>query len=119
LIPVENLHIGGSVWTSNKVGERVVGKIIRLGSMKVPSTHQVIHILLSDGRELWTSPGHPTTDGRSLGQLNIGASLDGASIIHIDRIPYNGHATYDLLPAGDTGNYWANGILMGSTLKLP
>src|SRR3989442_783087 len=24
--------------------------------------------------------------------------------------------TYDLLPSGDTGFYWANGILVGSTL---
>jgi len=30
---------------------------------------------------------------------------------------YAGEKTYDLLPAGDTGVYWANGILLGSTLK--
>jgi hypothetical protein len=27
------------------------------------------------------------------------------------------YATYDLLLAGDTGFYWANGVLLASTLK--
>ena len=118
-VVVENLHVGDSVWTVNEAGERVVGKILKLGSVKVPSIHQVIHVLLSDGRDLWASPGHPTADGRSLGQLKIGDFLDGARIIRIERAPYNRVATYDLLPSGDTGYYWADGILMGSTLKLP
>ncbi len=26
--------------------------------------------------------------------------------------------TYDILPSGSTGAYWANGILLGSTLRL-
>ena len=34
----------------------------------------------------------------------------------VERLAYTGHATFDLLPAGDTGFYWANGILIGSTL---
>jgi hypothetical protein len=35
----------------------------------------------------------------------------------MERLPYRGGATYDLLSSGDTGFYWANGILMGSSLK--
>jgi hypothetical protein len=31
-------------------------------------------------------------------------------------LPYAGTTTYDLRPSGDTGFYWANGILIGSTL---
>jgi hypothetical protein len=33
-----------------------------------------------------------------------------------DRMPYDGGQTFDLLPAGGTGIYWANGIELGSTL---
>jgi hypothetical protein len=85
----------------------------------VPATHQVIHIRLSDGRELWASPGHPTADGRALGNLQVGGYLDGAQIVLMERVHYQGGSTYDLLPSGGTGFYWANGILMGSTLKKP
>jgi hypothetical protein len=31
-------------------------------------------------------------------------------------VPYAGGRTWDLLPAGATGSYWANGILLASTL---
>ena len=115
-VAVENLEVGDSVWTANKAGERVIGTILEIGSVRLPSTHQVIHILLRDGRELWASPGHPTADLRILANLKIGDVLDGAQIMLIERLPYKGVATYDLLPSGDTGFYWANEILMGSTL---
>jgi len=118
-IRVENLQIGDPVWTANEAGERVLGKILKIRNVRVPSTHQVIHVLLKDGRELWASPGHPTVDGRSLGYLKVGELLDGSHITLIERLPYQGIATYDLLPSGDTGYYWANGILMGSTLTKP
>ena len=117
-IAVENLEIGQPVWTMNEAGERVEGKILEIGSVRVPRTHQVIHVHLSDGRELWASPGHPTADGRILGDLKTGDVLDGAKITLIKQVPYPGVATYDLLPSGATGFYWANGILMGSTLKI-
>jgi len=79
----------------------------------------VLHILLSDGRELWASPGHPTSDGRRLVHLRVGDVLDGASVTVIGTMRYQGTATYDILPSGSTGFYWANGILLGSTLKEP
>ena len=115
-LAVENLQVGDPVWTMNAAGERVPGKILKFGSTRVPATHEVIHLRLSDGRELWASPGHPTADGRKLGDLNVNTSLDGARVILVERLPYAGMETYDLLPSGDTGFYWANGVLMGSTL---
>jgi hypothetical protein len=66
---------------------------------------------------LRVSPGHPTTDGRTVGRLQAGDFLDDARILSIERVLYTGIATYDILPAGDTGAYWANGILLTSTLK--
>lgn len=116
-IRVEDLKVGDQVWTKNAADERIVGVILQVGSVRVPSTHQVIHVKLSDGRELWVSPGHPTVDGRRLADLKLGDVYDGAHIILFERVPYQGSSTYDLLPSGGTGFYWANGILMGSTLK--
>lgn len=118
-VTVERLQIGDPVWTVNAAGERVSGVIVRLENVKVPAVHQIIHIILSDGRELDASPGHPTADGRSLGDLKEGDLLDGAYVIQVETIPYDGIATYDLLPSGGTGFYRANGILLGSTLTKP
>lgn len=116
-VAVEDLQSGDSVWTMNVAGERVPGKIIRVGSVRVPSDHQVIHIVLQDGRELWASPGHPTTDGRRWGDLKVNDMLDSARVILIEKVTYRGTRTYDLLPSGETGFYWANGILLDSTLS--
>jgi hypothetical protein len=118
-VAVENLQLGDSVWTMNQAGKRVPRMILKIGHVNVPATHQVIHVILSDGRQLYASPGHPTSDRPALGDLRVGDRLDGAIIIQIERLPYDGIATYDLLPSGDTGFYWANGILMGSTLAKP
>lgn len=96
---------------------RVAEPVVRLGKTVVPATHQVVHLLLADGRELWVSPGHPTADGRRAGQLQAGDQLDGGIIRSAALVRYASNATYDLLPAGPTGFYWANGILLASTLK--
>jgi hypothetical protein len=43
--------------------------------------------------------------------------IDGSRIASVERVAYSGGATYDILPAGATGAYWANGVLLGSTLR--
>jgi hypothetical protein len=116
-VPVQDLHPGMPVWTLDKTGERVARPLLRVSRTVVPPGHQVVHLVLDDGRELWVSSGHPTTDGRIVGQLQVGDALDGAKVLSADRVPYAGLATYDLLPAGDTGFYWADGILIASTLS--
>ena len=118
-IPVEDLRVGDLIWTTNLSGERVQGTILKTVRVIVPAEHQVVHVALSDGRELWASPGHPTSDGRGLGNLAAGDSLDGVRVALLELIPYKEVATYDILPSGATGFYWANGILMGSTLVKP
>ena len=115
-IPVEGLQVGDLVWTVSASGERIYAAILKTGRVIVPASHRMVHVILGDGRELWASPGHPTADGRTLGDLKVGDILDGADVTLIERIPYKGIATYDLLPAGSTGFYWANEILIGSTL---
>ena len=118
-IAVEDLHVGDAVWTLNQSGGRVSVTILQTSHVHVPASHQVVHVILGDGRELWVSPGHPTADGRALGDLKVGDLLDGEQIVLIERGAYEGAATYDILPSGDTGFYWANGILLGSTLTRP
>ncbi|MFZ0545287.1 MAG: Hint domain-containing protein [Candidatus Promineifilaceae bacterium] len=116
-VPVQSLRVGMVVWTVNKAGQRVAQPLIGVGQTATPAGHQVVHLRLDDGRELWVSAGHPLVDGRIVGQLQPGDLLDGAVVLSAERVAYRGAATYDLLPDGETGFYWANGILMGSTME--
>jgi Hint domain len=116
-VVVTDLRAGDLVWTVDASGARVAAPILQTVRVPVPATHQMVHLRLADGRELWASPGHPTSDGRWLGDLAAGGLLDGARIESAERVLYGQPATYDLLPASATGFYWANGILIGSTLK--
>ena len=80
------------------------------------SDHRVMRVELESGRVLEISPGHPTADGRSFGDLRAGDSLDGARIVSAELVPYLHGFTYDILPASDTATYVAAGALIGSTL---
>ncbi len=90
--------------------------VLEVGSTVAPPGHAVVRVRLSDGRTVTASPGHPTADGRALGMFSVGDRLDGAAVVAIERLPYRGR-TYDLLPAGATGAYWADGVLLLSTLR--
>ena len=104
------------VWTIDRKGARSAQPIIRAVKKAVPASHHVVRLLLSDGRTLDASPGHPLTSGQQMGTLTAGQQVDGAAIVSAKRVPYKGGFTYDILPAGETGFYWANGILIGSTI---
>ena len=114
---VEDLRVGDLVWTEGASGARVAAPLVSTGSTPVPPTHLVVHLVLSDGRTVDVSPGHPTADGRRVGDLAAGDPFDGAVVSAAERVPYSGGATYDVLPAGPTGTYWANGVLLGSTIR--
>jgi hypothetical protein len=105
------------VWTAGDDGSRIAAPVQEVGSMQVPASHRMVHLALADGRELLASPGHRTAGGRQLGSLAVGESLDGSTIVRWELVPYSGQRTYDLRPAGGTGTYWANGILLSSTLS--
>ena len=116
-VAVEDLHVGDIVWTTDVAGARIAAPLVVIGSTPVPATHQVVRLALADGRSVFVSPGHRTADGRRVGDLAAGDMLDGAPIASTARVAYAGGATYDILPAGATGTYWANGVLLGSTLR--
>ena len=115
-LAVEDMAVGMSVWTSDGTGQRQVGRVVAVGSTPVLPTHLVVHLVLDDGRMLDVSPGHPLSDGRRVGDLRTGEIIDGARVVSADLRSYLGGATFDLLPSGPTGTYWANGILLASTL---
>ncbi|MEP6680434.1 MAG: Hint domain-containing protein [Chloroflexota bacterium] len=118
-VAVEDITVGMAVWTTNAAGERILGQVLEVGSTPVPETHRVVHLTLDDGRTLDVSPGHPLPDGRRLGDLRPGDLVDGATVVSADLVAYAGGATFDLLASGVEGSYWANGILIASTLAAP
>jgi hypothetical protein len=115
-VRVIDLRQGMAVFTVSADGKREAVKVLEVGSTLVPAGHLMVQLRLSDGRELLASPGHRTADGRPLGTLAVGDRLDGSTVTLWELVPYAGDRTYDLLPAGPTGTYWANGILLSSTL---
>lgn len=117
LVRVTGIEPGMLVWTSAPDGKRVAVRVLEVGSIQVPAGHLMVHLKLADGRELQASPGHRTADGRPLGTLAVGDGLDGSAVTLWELVSYAGDRTYDLLPAGPTGTYWANGILLSSTLS--
>lgn len=116
-VPVQNIQTGAPVWTVNTSGERIVGFVLKTSKTSVPLNHMMVELILDDGRTLFVSPGHPTIDGRTVGELNLGNMYDGARVVATNRIPYDDGYTYDILVTGKTGFYYANGILLGSTIR--
>src|SRR6266853_2574105 len=93
-IPVSDLRAGMLVWTVD-AGKRVAAPIAIVRHTPAPFGHRVIRIVLADGRAVVASPGHPTGDGRRVGELKSGDLLDGSRVVTMDVLPYTGD-TWDL-----------------------
>jgi hypothetical protein len=115
-LPVEQIHQGMSVWTPDSTNRRVAAGVVEITITPVPPSFSVERIVLNDGRNVTASPGHPSAEGRALGDYRVGDILDGALVITVEYVACDGGSTYDLLPDGSMGLYWANGILLKSTL---
>jgi hypothetical protein len=90
--------------------------ILRVGRTPVLG-HHVMHVELDTGAILNISAGHPTADGRPFGELVAGEALDPLHTVkRAELISYRFDATYDILPASDTGTYFAAGASIGSSL---
>lgn len=113
---IDSLRAGDPVWTASATGAPRIDRIVQVNANPVLAPHQLLVLALADGRTLQVSAGHPALDGSPLGALRPGQLLDGAAIVTITQQPYTGAATWDLLPAGPTGAYWADDVLIGSTL---
>ena len=116
-VAVDELRVGDVVWTLDERGRRVAAPLVAIGSTPVPSTHEVVRIVLGDGRTIRVSPGHPTADGRHVGDIRADDALDGGRVVSAEREAYDGGFTFDVRPAGASTAYWANGVLLLSTLR--
>lgn len=116
-VKVTDLKVGMTVWSPDAQGKKTVRIIIKLSKTLVPASHKVVHLVLSDARQVWVSPNHPLMNGQPVSTLHVSDLYDGASVVSSELVPYWDTATYDILPDGDTGAYWADGILLKSTLR--
>jgi hypothetical protein len=112
---IADLREGDLVYSVDRNAIRPV-IVARAGRTPV-TNHQVVRVTTADGRRLEVSAGHPTADGRLFGDLRTGGQLDGQLLQSVEVVPYRHTETYDILPASDTGTYFASGMLIGSTLK--
>lgn len=115
-VAITALTVGTPVWSLDGAGHRVAVPVLRVASRPTPADHTLVVLVLADGRQVTASAGHPTADGRPLGALATGDRVDGAAIVAIRHRPYGDARTWDLLPAGPTRAYWADGVLLTSTL---
>jgi len=116
-VNVEDLEVGMDVWTIDG-GKKVPRPLLKVSSIPVSTDYLIVNLVLEDGRELRASYDHPTTDDRIvIGELEKGMNYDGSVVLDVFLDQYEQDRTYDLLPDGETGYYWANDVLLGSTLE--
>jgi hypothetical protein len=115
-VAVEDLRPGMAIWTIDRSGHRIEAKVLRAGRVEVGSGHIAVRVDLADSRSITASAGHPLADGRQIGSLRVGDVVDGSIVVAIGDVPNLDGWTFDVLPSGPTGAYWAGGVLLGSTL---
>ncbi len=115
-VQVDRIKRGQLVWSTDHHGHRIQVKVLKVLRTHVPLDHMMVRLRLADGRKLLVSLGHPLTDGRPVASLAAGQRFEGSRVLSAARVRYGRQYTYDLLPAGPTHTYFANGVLLGSTL---
>jgi len=128
-IEVSNIEVGDTVFTADRGRNRIMASVQKIKRTPVPLDYNMLQITLADDRVLTASASHPIAifsefrQGISAGfhtkllsTLKQGKVYDGSEIIRIDTVKYAGDFTYDIRPEGETGTYWANDILIASTL---
>lgn len=118
-LPVAQVTPGMSVWSTNPSGQRIAEKVLRVHHTAVPASHMMVDLHLADGRSVLASLGHPLPNGQPISTLTVGQSFEGTRVVSDTRVVYGKPYTYDLLPAGPTHAYYADGVLLGSTLASP
>jgi hypothetical protein len=116
-VAVSKIEVGMSVWSASPDGRPVLAVVLERTSRLAAPSSELIHLILADGRQLTASAPHEIADGRRLGSLRVGDQIDGVAITATEVVDASLRRTYDLLPSGETGEYWADGILMRSTLR--
>jgi len=110
---------GTIVWSRDAAGRRVAARVVLVGATAAGPEHRMVRVVLADGRAVAASPGHPVANGVLLEAIARGDSVDGSRAIQVERRPFDGSRTVDLLPDSATGIYWADGVPLRSTLLAP
>jgi hypothetical protein len=116
-VAIEDMQPGMAIWSLDDSGNRIVANIIKTSITPVTESFLVVELKLTDGRTVTVSPGHPTAEDCAIGDYQVGDYLDGARIEMLRYVTYEAGMTYDLLPDRTTHLYWANDILLKSTLN--
>src|SRR5919108_4358774 len=49
-VAVDDVRLGMRVWSIDAAGRRIVARVTRVGQTPVPATHQIVRLVLDDGR---------------------------------------------------------------------
>ena len=78
----------------------------------------VVNIELDNKIILEALPDHPLGPSKyKFRDLRTGHEIDGHKIVSIKLVPYKHKYIYDILPQSRTGTYYANDVLIGSSLR--
>jgi len=114
-VPISSLRVGDLVYSTTDFG--IVAVPVLKTNRQAVRAHRVVRVGLATGAVLEISAGHPTADGRTFADLRVGDLLGDTMIVSVQVVPYAYDYTYDILPASDSGVYFAGGVPVGSTLQ--
>lgn len=111
---IRDLRVGDLVYSVHRDSIQLVPikRIHRVAAVN----HHVLRVEFASGAKFEMSAMHPTANGKPLSAFGVGDELMGERIVRVTRIPFQHSHTYDILPDSDTGTYFADGVLVGSTL---
>jgi hypothetical protein len=112
---VRDLHVGDSIVVM-RAGRRAIATVLAVQRVPAPRAAMVTRLVLADGRVVLASGPHPLADGRMVGDVIVGDTVDGARVVDVASAPYTDAHAYDVLPSID-GAYIADGIPMLSTMR--
>jgi hypothetical protein len=114
-VAISELVTGAFVWSVDGAGRRTSARVRAVMSVPVSPGHTISVLELADGRVVRASAGHPAADGRKLGALAPGATLDGSTVVGVRSIAYQG-STFDIVLEHELQLYFADGVLVKSSL---
>ncbi|MES0491265.1 MAG: Hint domain-containing protein [Leptospirales bacterium] len=106
-----------------KVGDMVMTEtnqfvpVLKISKVKA-TNHHVSLVHFDNGSVVQISPTHPLADGRFMGQLKPGDKVGTMHVVSAQLIFYEYEYTYDILPDSPSANYYAEGILLKSTISV-
>lgn len=115
-VALSRLQPGDAIVSLTSAGERTNAVVLRIEATPIRTPHRWVVVRLDGGRMIRGSGRHPLADGRTLSELEVGDRVDRSQVLSIESVPSDGDATWDLLPSGETGVYFVDGVALRSTL---